>query len=130
MPCYDGPYEITSTNEKHSKITLSLPHNPQTFPVFHTSKVQPFHENDDELFPDRALKPLAPITIDGEQEFFIKKIVDKQRRHNKIQYKVRWQGEGPGGDIWLPASELEDCEALNAWQNRRPRLPKVVLLRV
>ena len=127
MPRYDGLYEITATNEKHSTITLALPHNPHTFPIFHTSEVQPFHENDDELFPDRALKPPAPITIAGEQEFFIEKIVDERRRHNKTQYKVRWQGEGPEGDIWLPASELEDCEALDAWQNRRPRLPRVVL---
>jgi hypothetical protein len=127
MPRYDGPYEITSTDENHSTITLSLPHNPQAFPVFHTSEVQPFHENNDDLFPGRALIPPAPITIDGMQEYFIEKIVDERRKHNKIQYKVRWQGEGPEGDIWLPASELEDCEALDAWQNRRPRLPRVVL---
>jgi hypothetical protein len=55
------------------------------------------------------------------------KIVDERRRHNKIQYKVRWQGEGPEGDIWLPASELEDCAALDDWQARRPKLPRVVL---
>jgi hypothetical protein len=77
MPRYDGPYEITSTDERHSTITLSLPHNPQAFPVFHTSEVQPFQENNDDLFPSRALIPPAPITIDGMQEYFIEKIVDE-----------------------------------------------------
>jgi hypothetical protein len=24
--------------------------------------------------------------------------------------------EGPEGDLWLAASELEDCEALDTWQ--------------
>ena len=127
MPRYDGPYEIISTDEKHFTVTLSLPHSPHAFPVFHTSEVQPFQENNDDLFPECALKPPTPVTIDGQQEFFIEKIVDERRRHNKTQYKVRWQGEGPEGDIWLPASELEDCEALDAWQDRRPKLPRVVL---
>ena len=26
-----------------------------------------------------------------------------------------WQGEGPEGNKWLPAWELEDCEALDVW---------------
>ena len=85
MPCYDGPYKITSTNEKHSTVALSLPHNPQAFPVFHTSEIQPFHENNNNLFPEHALQPPAPLTIDGEQEFFIEKIIDECKRHNKTQ---------------------------------------------
>ena len=79
MPRYDGPYKITSTNEKHSTVTLSLPHNRQAFPVFHTSEIQPFHENNNNLFPERALQPPAPLTIDGEQEFFIEKIVNERK---------------------------------------------------
>lgn len=89
--------------------------------MFHTSEIQPFHENNDTLFPGCALHPPDPVTIDGEQEHFIDKIVDERRRPNKIQYKVRWQGEGPKGDIWLPASELKDCEALDIWQARNPK---------
>lgn len=127
MPRYDGPYRILSTNEKHSTVTLDLGTNSQAFPVFHTSEIQPFHENNDTLFPGRALHPPDPVTIDGEQEHFIDKIVDERRRHNKIQYKVRWQGEGPEGDIWLPANELEDCEALDIWQARNPKRPRLVL---
>jgi hypothetical protein len=29
---------------------------------------------------------------------------------------IRWQSEGPKGDKWLPAKELEKCEVLDIWQ--------------
>ena len=47
------------------------------------------------------------------------KIVDEQRRGKSRQYLVRWKGKGPEGDIWLPASEVENCEALDRWQARK-----------
>ena len=119
MPRFDGPYLITATNKNHSTVTLHLPNSPHAFPVFHTSEIFPFKENDDDLFPQRALHPPAPIIRDGEQEFFIDKIVDERRRAKQTQYRVRWQGEGPEGDKWLPASEVEDCEALDVWLARK-----------
>ena len=115
MPRFDGPYLITGVNERHSTVTLHLPHSPNSFPIFHTSEVRPFKDNDDTLFPGQTLKPPPPITRNGEDEYFIDKIVDERRRAGQIQYRVRWQGEGPEGDKWLPASELEDCEALDLW---------------
>jgi hypothetical protein len=82
MPRYDGPYRITSTDEKHSTVTLDLPNNPQAFPVFHTSEVYPFHENNNDLFPGRALNAPDPVTINGEEEHYINKIVDERTRFN------------------------------------------------
>ena len=118
MPRFDGPFKIKSTDEKHSTVTLDLPNLPNIFPVFHTSEIRHFTENDNNLFPSRSLTPPDPITIDGHEEFFIDKIVDKKKRVKKTLYRVRWQGEGPEGDIWLPAEELTDCEALDTWMNR------------
>jgi hypothetical protein len=37
MPRHDGPYTITHTFPEHSKYTLKLPNNPNTFPRFHTN---------------------------------------------------------------------------------------------
>ena len=127
MPRFDGPYVITAVDEKHSTVTINIPHAPHLFPVFHTSEVIPFQENDNTLFPTRLNTPPEPLLIDGEQEFFIDKIVDERRRNAQVQYLVRWQGEGPEGDKWLPASELEDCQALDVWQARKKPLPKLVL---
>ena len=119
MPRFDGPFIIKSTDERHSTVTLDLPNLPNFFPVFHTSEVKPFLDNDNSLFPSRALIPPEPITIDGQQEFFIDKIVDERIKKKKTFYRVRWQGEGPEGDKWLPEEELADCEALDDWTTRK-----------
>jgi hypothetical protein len=118
MPRYDGPYLITATNETHSTVTIDMPHKPSLFPVFHTSEVHAFKENDNELFPLRALHPPPPVTIDEHQEFYIDRIIDEKRRGRGKLYLVRWRGEGPEGDKWLPERELEDCEALDNWLAR------------
>ena len=51
IPRFDGPFKIKSTDEKHSTVTLDLPNLPNIFPVFHTSEIRHFAENDDNLFP-------------------------------------------------------------------------------
>ena len=124
MPRFDGPYQITDTDEKHSTVTLALPKQAANFPVFHTSEIKPFIENSDSLFPTRALIPPDPVLIEGQQEFYVDKIVDERCRGRRKQYLVRWRGEGPEGDIWLPEEELEECEALDAWQLRNAPRPE------
>ena len=119
MPRFDGPFTIKSTDERHSTVTLDLPNLPQIFPVFHTSEVRTFQENDDALFPSRSLIPHEPVTINGQQEFFIDKIIDERKCRKKLFYRVRWQGEGPEGDKWLPEDKLADCEALDVWTSRK-----------
>jgi hypothetical protein len=121
MPRFDGPYKILKTNMRHSTVTLDLPQDSHAFPIFHTSEILPFLENDDTLFPGRALTPPDPVVIDGEHEYFVDKIIDERRRGKKTQYRVRWQGEGPEGDKWLDANEVEDCKALDAWLARKAK---------
>lgn len=104
---------------KNIPVTLNLPNLPNIFPVFHTSEVRPFTENDNHLFPSRALIPPDAITINGQQEFFIDRIVDECQRGKTTHYRVRWQGEGPEGNIWLPAQELNECEALDIWNAQK-----------
>jgi hypothetical protein len=90
MPHFDGPYKIIETDEKHSTVTLDLPEHSTLFPIFHTSEIKPFKENDDSLFPTRTLHPPDPVAIDGHHEYFVDKIVDEKLRRNARQYLVRW----------------------------------------
>jgi hypothetical protein len=118
---FDGPYKIIETDEKHLTVTLDLLEHSTLFPIFHTSEIKPFKENDDSLFPTCTLHPPDPVAIDGHCEYFVDKIVDERRRRNARQYLVRWRGEGPEGDLWLAAGELEDCEALDTGMESRER---------
>ena len=78
MPRYDGPYEIIKINLEFSTVTLNLPSTNNIFPVFHTSEILPFIENNETLFPSQALHPPKPVNMNGNLEHFIDKIIDKK----------------------------------------------------
>ena len=66
MPRFDGPYRVTATDENHSTVTLKLPEHSSRFPIFHTSKVKLFKENDNNLFPACALPPPPRSYLDRQ----------------------------------------------------------------
>ena len=90
MPRFDGPYEIVKVDAKHSTVTLHLPQSPDVFPVFHTSEVMPFIENDETLFPSRTLHAPEPVNVNNNLEHYIEKILDerKPRGRGQPQYLV------------------------------------------
>ena len=117
MPCYDGPYKIAKVDPEHSTMTLDIPHSPRIYPVFHIYEVLPFIENDKSLFTSQALHEPKPVFVNNDLEYVIDRIIDKRKLHGHggWTYLVRWVGQGPADNIWLPQKELEDCEALDKW---------------
>nr|GAT43883.1 reverse transcriptase-RNase H-integrase [Mycena chlorophos] len=113
----DGPYEVIALHPECSTVTLDL-RGQKAFPVFHTSEVELFVENDSELFPERELpKPGPVVTPDGQDdEYLVERIVDERTWRKKQQYKVRWYGWGPEHDEWKSADEVEDLAVLDAWK--------------
>ena len=100
MPRFHSSFLIKATNEQHSTITLDLPNLPN---VFHTSEISPFAKNNSSMFPLWALQALDPITVNGQQGFFIDKIMDEWMHGKKRLYRVCWQGvlnrkDGQTGD--------------------------------
>ncbi|GLB33345.1 hypothetical protein LshimejAT787_0102290 [Lyophyllum shimeji] len=119
MPRFDGPYEVTHVHPESSSYTLKLPDGVNVFPTFHASLLKRYEANDNDLFPSRMLSMPGPIvTEDGEEEFFIDKIVDERNRERGKQYLIRWRGYGPEHDLWRPGREMEDTEALDVWLKR------------
>lgn len=117
MPRFDGPYTILDAHPETSTYTLDLPNSPNIFPTFHSSQLRQFHANDSSLFPSRELpRPGPVVTEDGQHENFIEKIIDERRVGRGKQFLVRWVGFDEADDEWLPRRELEDCEALDAWE--------------
>ena len=115
MPRFDGPYTITRAFPIRSVYTIDMPNCPDLYSSFHTSLLKPFNANDPLLFPLWIQsQPKTVVTNNGE-EWFIDRIVDERKRGRGYQYLVRWVGEGPEKELWLPRSELEDCEALDVW---------------
>jgi hypothetical protein len=117
MPRYDGPYNILKSHLEMLTYTLNLPNSPNIFPTFHVSQLRPFHTNDPALFPSRNLPCPGPVvTADGQMETVIEKIIDKKKVGRGKRYLVRWLGFSADEDEWLPRRDLDDCEALDAWE--------------
>ena len=116
MPCYNGPYTIIDTDENSSTVTLDLLNSPNISPTFHTSEILPYIESDLSLFPSRKFKePNLIFTEDGEEEYFIEKILDARHCGHGYQYLIQWCGYGQEHDKWLPGMELQDCKVLDDW---------------
>jgi hypothetical protein len=119
MPRFDGPYEVIAKHDECSTYTLDLPNQPGVFPVFHASELEPYVENNHNLFPGRKLPEPGPIiNEDGDEEWFIEDIIDERARGRGKQYLVRFSGYGPEGDRWLPGREVAQAEALDRWLAR------------
>jgi hypothetical protein len=96
-----------------------MPNQPNVFNTFHASQLKRFHSNNPNLFPSREHEQPSPVmTADGLEEYAIEKIIDERKRRRGKQYLVRWVGYGPEEDCWLPAHELDECEALDRWLER------------
>jgi hypothetical protein len=115
MPRFNGPYLVMDTAPEISTVMIELPNHPNTFPTFHTSQVQPFVENDRELFPGCELDEPPLVFVEDKEEYFVDRILDERKRGQGVQYLVRWLGYGPEEDHWLPGHELAECEALDIW---------------
>ena len=113
MPQFDGPFTVTDAFPTHSVYTIAMPNTPEAYPSFHVSLLKPFIPNNPNLFPSRNQ------TQPGTEKSFIEQIVDERKWGRGYQYLVRWVGEGPETEVWLPRTELEDCEALDVWLKER-----------
>lgn len=120
MPRYDGPYTVIEAHPESSTYTLDLPNSPNIFPTFHVSQLRAFKPNDPALFPSREHpRPGPVVTEEGQLENFIDKILDERKVGRGRKYLVRWVGFGEEDDEWLPRRDLEDCEALDAWEKEK-----------
>ena len=116
FPRWDGPYRITAANPAASSYTIDMGQHTNVFPTFHSSQIKPYKPNDADLFPSRQMpKPRPVVTAEGLQEHEIDHIVEACRRGKGWQFLVRWYGYSVEDDEWLPARDLEDCEALDKW---------------
>ena len=119
MPRYDGPYTVIDVHPETSNYTLDLPNTPNIFPTFHSSYLIPAKPNDWNLLLSREYnKPTLIITPDGEEEYFVERILDERRRGCGKQYLAWWHGYGPEHNLWLPSWEVSSTQALDIWPEK------------
>ena len=114
MPKFIGPYKIL---KKIGTVayTLKLPPTSKIFPTFHVSLLRPYKH--DPTRPQAELEDLEPEPPpDTEGYFKVEKILDhrtrrapgktKNRKKDKYEYFLSWQGYPSSENSWEPESYL------------------------
>lgn len=104
-PKYIGPYMIEEAYPETSNYMLQLPRALQEcriHPTFHISLLQPHHENNNALFPNRQ-----------QPEPFVDEIVRHRWSDNqKLEYQIRWS---QGNTTWEPHESCNKLQALDRY---------------
>jgi len=105
--CFVGPYKIKGIVSSNA-IELELPKTIKIHSVVNVSRVQlykPQVEGQKKTLP-------KPVIIEGEEEFEVKKILNKQVVQGKEKFLVRWKGYMVEGNTWESRENLENAKEL------------------
>ena len=111
---YIGPYKVLEVVSPLS-YRLDLPKKlKRLHPVFHVSKLKEYHSTSD--FKDRIQqdRPMPVVKIDGEDEWYVEKIINKRTKKNRIEYLVKWEGYPEWESTWEPLSNLNHAKEVVA----------------
>jgi len=100
-----SPYrvkEIISLNA----VKLELPSTVKIHPVVNVSRVRLYVGQVEE---QRKEQP-APVTIKGEEEWEVERILNKRKIRGKDKYLVRWKGFMAESDTWEGRENLENAK--------------------
>ena len=81
-----GPFKVEKKIGERA-YCLKLPATWKVHPVFHISKLLPYHRGS-----TTTVSPPPPDIVEGEPEQEIENILDKRVRRGKTQYLVKWHG--------------------------------------
>ena len=118
-----GPYEITQQLGP-ATFKLKLPRQMRIHPVFHASKLIPYHVDD--IAGRNPPKPQA-IEVDGIPEFEVEEILDSRVRYRRVQYLIKWVGYSDAENTWEPARNVAHAQKLlKKFHQLHPNAPKPI----
>jgi transposase InsO family protein len=113
-----GPYKVL---ERIGDLDyrLELPSYLNLNPVFHVSRLSPWHDNGLHKPP-----PPEPVVVQGEEEYEVDSIIDSRVYRHQLQYLVCWKGYGEGENTWEPAKNLSHAKkAIAKFHKENPAAP-------
>ena len=117
LPRWIGPFTILDRIGTLA-YRLKLPESMcRIHPVFHVSKLKPYKAS------GRVQPPPVPIEIEGELEYEVERILDKRitkrsRRHDSVEYLIKWLGYGHEHNSWESAKSVANAQELvQAFEN-------------
>jgi len=102
-----GPYKVKGIISSNA-IELELPKSIKIHPVVNVSRVRLYNSQ------VKGQKKILPklVIIEGEEEFEVKKILNKRTVRGKEKFLVRWKGYIVEEDTWENRENLENAKEL------------------
>ena len=120
-----GPYEIIA-QPGPVDFHVQLPPQNKVHPVFHASKLIPYHE--DEIAGRNPERP-DPIEVEGHDEYEVARILDSRLYYGYVQYYVKWAGYDISEATWEPVRNVKHAKKLlDEFHALHPEAPQPIAL--
>jgi hypothetical protein len=93
LPKYIGPFKILDVHTSMSSYRVELPLQlcaRNLHDRFHSSKLCPYHANDDALFPHREVHVFYDFGTLDDQEWLVEEIIDHKWDKGLLYFHVHW----------------------------------------
>ena len=87
MEKFIGPYVVKKIVSENA-VELELPVSLRVYPVVNVRRLVKYRE---QVEGQKKIPP-PPVKVDGEKEYEVEKILDRQEKRGKIRYLVKWKG--------------------------------------
>ena len=114
----EGPFKITKALSSLS-YQLEILKSWRIHPVFHTSLLTPYKENN---VHGPNYPQLPPDLINGEEEYEVGRISKHWGHPKHHQYLIRWKGYAADEDLWQNEADLRNASELLLEYKKRAKL--------
>ena len=100
-----GPYKVKKIISSNT-VELELPNTIKIHPVVNVSRI---HRYVGQVEGQKREQP-TPVIIDGEEEWEVEKILNKQQIRGKDKYLVQWKGFTAESNTWEGRENLGNAK--------------------
>jgi len=110
-----GPYVVRKIVSENA-VELELPASLRIHPVVNIRKIMKYRE---QVEGQKKISP-PPVKVDGEKEYKVEEILDRQERRGKMRYLVKWKGYTVEENTWEGLENLKNAmEKVEEFEKRR-----------
>ena len=104
MEKFIGPYVVKKIVSENA-VELELPVLLRIYPVVNVRRIVKYQEQ----VEGQKKTPPPSIEVDGEKEYEVEEILDRQERRGKTRYLVKWKGYTVEENIWEGLENLKNA---------------------